>query len=173
MTSLASLQTSLDILRTHKPPFMPRTGFVWPIMEPEATGPGSDQQTEKRKDTEEETTTTSASNSKKHQNHLLLFNAMMTTAAHASTTFINNTRPAVDQPPAMETVPQETTIERARSTSVTATPAPPLRRSTTPRVPGTTQLPEIGKGLPGAPGMPPKKRKKRERPRWFWVSKCI
>ena len=131
-------------------------------MEPEATGSGPDQQTEKRKGTDEETSTTSASNSKKQQNHLLLFNAMRTTAAHASTTFTNNTRPAVDQPPTAETVPPETVVERARSVSVTATPAPPTRRSSTPRVVGTTQSPELGKGQPGAPGVPQKKKKKRE-----------
>lgn len=163
MTSLSSLQTSLDILRTHKPPFMPRTGFVWPIMEPEATGSGPDQQTEKRKDTDEGASTTTASNSRKQQNHLLLFNAMRTTAAHASTTFTNSTRP-VDQPPATETVPPETTVERARSVSVVATPAPPTRRSSTPRVTGTIQPPEMGKVQSGAPGLPPKKRKKRG---WF------
>ena len=159
MTSLSSLQTSLDILRTHKPPFMPRTGFVWPIMEPEATESGPDQQTEKRKDTDEGTSTTSAPNNRKQQNHLLLFNAMRTTAAHASTTFTNNTRPVVDQPPTTETVPPETTVERARSVSVTATPVPPTRRSSTPRVTGTTQSPELGKGQPG---VPQKKKKRRE-----------
>lgn len=141
---------------------MPRTGFVWPIMEPEATGSGPDQQTEKRKGTDEETSTTSASNSRKQQNHLLLFNAMRTTAAHASTTFTNNTRPVVDQPLTTETAPPEATVERARSVSVTTTPAPPLRRSPTPRVTGTTQSPELSKGQPGAPGVPPKKKKKRE-----------
>jgi len=52
---------------------------------------------------------------------------------------------------------------------VAATPAPPLRRSTTPRVAGTTQPPEIGKGHPGAPGIPPKKRKKRECFLVVWV----
>ena len=159
LTSLSSLQTSLDILRTHKPPFMPRTGFVWPIMEPEATGSGSDQQTDKRKGTDEEANTTSASNSRKQQNHLLLFNAMMTTAAHASTTFTNNTRPAAEQPPATETAPPETNVERARSLSVAATPAPQSRRSSTPRVTGTSQSPDLGKGQPG---VPPKKKKKRE-----------
>ena len=163
LTSLSSLQTSLDILRTQKPPFMPRTGFVWPIMEPESAGTGPDQQTEKRKGTDEETSTTSASNSKKQQNHLLLFNAMRTTAAHASTTFTNNTRPVVDQPPATETAPPEPNpVERARSLSVAATPAPQPRRSSTPRVTGTLQSPELGKGQPGAPGVPPKKKKRRE-----------
>lgn len=163
MTSLSSLQSSLDILRTHKPPFMPRTGFVWPIMEPEATGSGPDQQTEKRKGTDEEASTTSALNNRKQQNHLLLFNAMMTTAAHASTTFTNNTRPVVDKPPTTEVVPPETTVERARSVSVTATPAPPTRRSSTPRVTGATQSPELGKGQPGAPGVPQQRKKKKRR----------
>jgi len=134
-------------------------------MEPEATGSGSDQQTEKLKNTDEGTGTTSASNSRKQQNHLLLFNAMRTTAAHASTTFTNNTRPAVDQAPATETAPPETAVERARSASVAATPAPPLRRSSTPRVTGTTQPPEIGKSQPG---VPLKKKKKRERSKMFF-----
>lgn len=160
LTSLSSLQTSLDILRAHKPPFMPRTGFVWPIMEPEATAPGSDQQTGKRKDTDE-TSTASTSSSRKQQNHFLLFNAMRTTAAHSSATFMDNTRPAIDQPPPAETAPPETVVERARSLSVAATPAPPLRRSSTPRVTGTSQPPELSKGQPSAPGVPPKRKKKR------------
>jgi len=161
LTSLSSLQTSLDILRTHKPPFMSRTGFVWPIMEPEATGPGSDQQTEKRKGTDEETSATPTSNSRKQQNHLLLFNAMRTTAAHASTTFTNNTRQMVDQPPTTETVPSEPTVERARSVSVVATPVPSQRRSSTPRVTATSQSPELGKGQPGGPGVQQKRKKRR------------
>lgn len=160
LTSLSSLQTSLDILRTHKPPFMPRTGFVWPIMEPEATGSGPDQQTEKPKVTDE-TSTASTSSSRKQQNHLLLFNAMRTTAAHSSATFMNGTRPAVDQPPVTETAPPETVVERARSLSVAATPAPPPRRSSTPGVTGASQPPGIGKGQPGAPGIPPRRKKKR------------
>jgi len=161
LTSLSSLQTSLDILRTHKPPFLPRTGFVWPIMEPETTGSGPDQPTEKPKGTDEEASTTSPSNSRKQQNHLLLFNAMRTTAAHASTTFTNNTRTVVDQPLTAETAPPEATVERARSVSVAATPAPPLRRSPTPRVTGTIQSPELGKSQSSGPGVPPKKKKKR------------
>ena len=44
---------------------------------------------------------------------------------------------------------------------MTTTPAPPTRRSSTPRVTGTTQSPDLGKGQPGAPGVPPKKKKKR------------
>jgi mediator of RNA polymerase II transcription subunit 6 len=138
---------------------MPRTGFVWPVMEPEVTAPGLDQQTEKQKDTDE-TNPTSGSSSRKQQNHFLLFNAMRTTAAHSSTTFMNNTRPVVDQPPATETAPPETIpVERARSLSVAATPAPPLRRSSTPRVTGTSQAPEISKPQSG---VPPKRKKKRE-----------
>jgi mediator of RNA polymerase II transcription subunit 6 len=140
---------------------MPRTGFVWPIMEPEATGPGSDQQSEKRKGADE-TGTASSSSSRKQQNHFLLFNAMRTTAAHSSATFVNNTRPVADPPPATETAPLETVVERARSVSVAPTPAPPLRRSSTPRVTGSSQSLELGKGLPGAPGVPPKRKKKRE-----------
>jgi len=160
LTSLSSLQTSLDILRTHKPPFMPRTGFVWPIMEAETTAPGSDQQTEKRKGTDE-ADTESTSSSRKQQNHFLLFNAMKTTAVHSGTTFINSTRPPVDPPPATETAPPEAIAERARSLSVAATPAPPPRRSSTPRVTGTSQLPELGKGQSCTDGATPKRKKKR------------
>lgn len=140
---------------------MPRTGFVWPIMEPEVTVPESDQQTEKRKGTDE-TSTTPTSSTRKQQNHFLLFNAMRTTAAHSSATFVNDTRPAVDQPPAVETAPPETKVGRSRSVSVAATPAPALRRSTTPRVAGTSQQSDLGKGQPGAPAVPQKRRKKRE-----------
>ena len=128
-------------------------------MESEATGSGPDQQSEKRKGTDEEESTTAAPNSRKQQNHSLLFNAMRTTAVHASTTFTTNTRPVVDQTPTTEGVPPETTVERARSASMAATPAPPTRRSSTPRV---IQSPDPAKGLPGAPGVPQKKKKKRE-----------
>ena len=143
---------------------MPRTGFVWPIMEPETTGSGPDQPAEKPKSTDSEADTTSASNSRKQQNHLLLFNAMRTTAAHASTTFTNNTRPVVDQLLTTEIVaaPPEATVERARSVSVVPAPVPTLRRSPTPRTTGTAQSPELGKNQPGASGIPPRKKKKRE-----------
>lgn len=128
-------------------------------MEPEASGSGSDKQIEKQKDAETDTAPTSSG--RKQQNHFLLFNAMRTTAAHSSATFVNNTRPVVDQPPPAETAPPETIVERARSLSVAATPAPPLRRSSTPRVTGTSQLHELGKGHPGVPSVPQKRKKKR------------
>ena len=74
-------------------------------------------------------------------------------------TAIPNPREVVDQTSTMEGVPPETTVERARSASMAATPAPPTRRSSTPRV---IQSPDPGKGPPGAPGVPQKKKKKRE-----------
>jgi mediator of RNA polymerase II transcription subunit 6 len=102
--SLFSLQTSLDILRKHRPDYTPRTGFVWPIVgdpNPAAAGGGAtaaDASKKKNQETEETTTTSSdseqqpnsASGSKrpgegssKRMNMMLLMNAMHTTAMNS------------------------------------------------------------------------------------------
>ncbi|KZP32233.1 MED6-domain-containing protein [Athelia psychrophila] len=97
LTSLYSLQSSLDILRTHRPDYTPRTGFVWPIMDPQLA-----EDTSKKRVADEELPSTSEPaagsvpkpkvastlhNSKKQQNNLLLLHAMKTTAMHSNTTF--------------------------------------------------------------------------------------
>ena len=44
LTSLHALQSSLDVLRTHRPDFTPRTGFIWPIVD----APSADSLAKKR-----------------------------------------------------------------------------------------------------------------------------
>jgi len=102
LTSLYSLESSLDILRRYKPDYTPRTGFAWPIAETtqEKTGDTNKKQTEDStavaaaslpdadpelvKKLEKEQSLT---HPKKQQNTMLLLNAMRTTAAHSFRTF--------------------------------------------------------------------------------------
>jgi len=105
LTSLYSLESSLDILRKYKPDYTPRTGFAWPITETttqektsdankkqteDSTGAGAaaaslpDADPELIKKLEKERSSTPQ---KKQQNTTLLFNAMRTTAAHSFRTF--------------------------------------------------------------------------------------
>lgn len=107
LTSLYSMQTSLDILRKYRPDYTPRTGFAWPVMMPEETSkkrrvdeavtPAGSQpvqssepqpqagSTQTTLDKEKAAVAASASN--KQQNMSLLLNAMRTTAAHSHKTF--------------------------------------------------------------------------------------
>ncbi|OBZ79849.1 Mediator of RNA polymerase II transcription subunit 6 [Grifola frondosa] len=93
LTTLHSLQKSLDILRSHRPAYTPRTGFVWPIVEPAETSKkrGRDEDAGDAEDVEDlsgaRKLPASPSDTKKHQNSMLLFNAMRTTAVHASASF--------------------------------------------------------------------------------------
>ncbi|TCD70665.1 Mediator of RNA polymerase II transcription subunit 6 [Steccherinum ochraceum] len=176
LTSLHSLQTSLDTLRTRRPVYTPRTGFVWPISDPSLPEDGK-----KRDEEAEDSTTvstepvansedteivpsesdaapkrksTTGGDGKKRQNNMLLFNAMRTTALHSNQSF---TLPAsaAEKSAAEETPVVEGTV---RSSPTPSAPAPP--RAATPKsassapTPQETQPP---KGLPGAG----KKKKKR------------
>ena len=125
MTTLHSLQTSLDILRETRPDFTPRTGFVWPITDAPSGDSltkkssteevashdvragelsGSDQITTKKQDPQ--------ANARKQQNIIPLLNAMRTTGAHSAASFV--THPS-------EGVPAETSQELSQSSG---TPAP-------------------------------------------------
>ncbi|EEB92403.1 hypothetical protein MPER_09092 [Moniliophthora perniciosa FA553] len=46
LTSIYSIQTSLEALRTHRPDYTPRTGFVWPIIDPSLADDGNKKQNE-------------------------------------------------------------------------------------------------------------------------------
>lgn len=158
LTSLQSLQTSLDTLRQYRPAYTPRTGFVWPIKE--ATT--STETTKKRGlDTEagsEEPTQTSLTDTpvkpapaqesvKKRQNTMLLLNAMRTTAVHANKAFTLPT--AVS-----ETRVAETPVSATGRSS--ATPAP-SQRGGTPK-PSASADNASAKGSTGGG----KKKRKRE-----------
>ncbi|KAI0670187.1 MED6 mediator sub complex component-domain-containing protein [Trametes maxima] len=162
LTSLHSLQKSLDTLRTHRPAYTPRTGFVWPIAEPPATDAAASKKRaaaegepaaaaeEPRDLPGERSLAASASDSKRQQNTMLLFNAMRTTAVHAHESF---------QLPAAaseEAVPETPATATAGRSSVTPAPVP---RGATPKGPSNAPTPQEppAKGPPGGG----KKKKKR------------
>jgi len=160
LTSLYSLQSSLDILRTHRPDYTPRTGFVWPIADPSAPD-----ETTKKRTPEEETIIADEGTSsiaplkrkalnspeapKRQQNNMLLLNAMRATAAHskmslASSTFAANA----------ETAPSETPGAQIPSSS---TPGP-SSQATTPKVAQNAPTPQEPVKAPAGGG---KKKRKR------------
>lgn len=157
LTSLHSLQSSLDILRSHKPGYTPRTGFAWPIVEsptPEDsnknilsddTGGTQDSAGPSNK----QKIIPTAGNVRKRQNNSLLLNAMRTTAIHANQSF--------SPPVALEDIPAETPAESVLRSS--ATPAPTTQRGASPKTaisaPPLQEAPV--KGPPGGG----KKKKKR------------
>ncbi|THH09885.1 hypothetical protein EW145_g1721 [Phellinidium pouzarii] len=107
LTSLNSLQSSLDVLRTHRPDFTPRTGFVWPIVDASTVESISKKRTvedhlDAGNDTPESLLAEASSNlkqqqksvppapgasAKKQQNLIPLLLAMRTTAAHSNASF--------------------------------------------------------------------------------------
>jgi len=105
LTSLYSLESSLDILRKYKPDYTPRTGFAWPITEAAeraGEGGGNKKQQTTATVTDDATSTLpdadpelikklekerALTHPKRQQNTTLLFNAMRTTAAHSFQTF--------------------------------------------------------------------------------------
>ncbi|EJD04339.1 MED6-domain-containing protein [Fomitiporia mediterranea MF3/22] len=108
LTSLHAVQSSLDVLRTNRPDFTPRTGFIWPIVD----APATDSVTKKRGTEDTRETANESSDSfraatnqedlkqqksgvvtsggthvKKLENIIPLLNAMRTTAAHTTASF--------------------------------------------------------------------------------------
>ncbi|KAK7064532.1 MED6-domain-containing protein [Favolaschia claudopus] len=160
LTSVSSLQASLDILRNRRPDYIPRTGFVWPIVDPAVQSDDL-----KKKVSGEEsaaTTTTNESRSVSEapeiskpkipprlQNSLLLTNAMRATALHLQSKTVLPTSLAE---PNVETIP-ETPLSQGVRNSATPAPAPAAK---TPVVRQVSQEPP-SRALPGAG----KKKRKR------------
>jgi len=153
LTSLHSLQSSLDVLRSHRPDFAPRTGFIWPIVEAPTTDTLA-----KKQPTEEDAgdvdpgseslqkkSVATTSTAKKQQNILPLVNAMRTTAAHSTASFVQRSS---------ESVPPDVQRDISRSS---ATPAP-NREETPTKVGARTPAPQepVRPPLPGG-----KKKRKR------------
>ncbi|TBU34961.1 MED6-domain-containing protein [Dichomitus squalens] len=161
LTSLHSLQKSLDILRAHRPAYTPRTGFAWPIVEPSSgdaaakkrnmdveNAPETTQETEALSDAR--STPAAANDTKRQQNNMLLFNAMRTTAVHARESF---------QLPAVlseETVPETPATATVGRSSVTPAPAPVGIATRAPSIAPTPQEPTKG---PSGGGKKKKKSK--------------
>ncbi|KAJ7462742.1 MED6-domain-containing protein [Mycena galericulata] len=158
LTSLCSLQSSLDILRSRRPDYIPRTGFVWPIVD-SATQPDD---LRKKPTGEEGTTGTQGSESRsvseapeskpkvpqRQQNSLLLMNAMRATALHSKTAFSASVSEAT-----VETVPESPAVQGTRNS---ATPAPAPAVAKNPVAPPAAQEP-VSRAPPGAG----KKKRKR------------
>lgn len=124
---------SLDILRSHRPSYTPRTGFVWPIVE--STDPlkraeenhdersatqGAESQSQDRELSPSQSKRAKASSNPRQQNVMLLVNAIRTTALHATESF---TLPTA--------VPSETTSVAPESQTPGSCPGPtPGPRST-------------------------------------------
>ncbi|KAF8807261.1 MED6-domain-containing protein [Phlegmacium glaucopus] len=153
LTSLSALQSSLDILRKHRPDYTPRTGFVWPIADPSIGDATKKRIPEGEFSLTESGTTSDVPHDnrkeapKRQQNNWLLMNAMRTTAAHSkmspsSSSFV------------------QTTDNLAAETSATTT----MRSSPTP-APTSQEPPKLPSILSQEPNKGPigggKKKRKR------------
>ncbi|KAG5654044.1 hypothetical protein H0H81_008060 [Sphagnurus paluster] len=158
LTSLHSLQTSLDILRSHRPDYTPRTGFVWPITDPmlpaEITKKRSADAEDSVVDSDDTRKPASASEPpKRQQNNLLLLNAMRATAAHSKMSLASSTFAAAAA--AAENAPAETPVTYARSS---ATPGPSASQAATPKTVQSAPTPQEPTRGPAGAG---KKKRKR------------
>ncbi|KAJ6574748.1 MED6-domain-containing protein [Mycena capillaripes] len=150
LTSICSLQSSLDILRSRRPDYIPRTGFVWPIVDS-----ADDLKKKATVGGDEGTATGTESRSasevpeskpkvpQRHQNNVLLTNAMHATAMHLqSKTVLSASAPETN----VESVPETPSAQGVRNS---ATPAPaPAAKSPTAQVsqePASRALPGAGK----------------------------
>lgn len=161
LTSLYSLESSLDILRKYKPDYTPRTGFAWPIAETtqEKTGDANKKQTEDTAvaslpDTDPELLKKiekeqSLMHPKKQQNTALLLNAMRTTAAHSFQTF--HEREVAAAPSEAEVAPE------GQRSSTTPAPAPITSQSAGSQSSGPSVSQDSAKSIVGTA----KKKKKR------------
>ncbi|EKM83469.1 hypothetical protein AGABI1DRAFT_66107 [Agaricus bisporus var. burnettii JB137-S8] len=157
LATVQSLQASLNILRKYRPDYTPRTGFVWPIADPNLpddiskTRKQDSEATAPEQDSLAPDTNKNSQNAKKEQNTALLFNAMRTTAAHSRLSY------------------SPVTAEAADTGAATATPALTQQRSSVTPAPGSqetlakgsaatvNQIQEPPKGPPGGG----KKKRKR------------
>ncbi|KAF5375052.1 hypothetical protein D9758_000056 [Tetrapyrgos nigripes] len=156
LASLHSIQSSLDILRSHRPDYTPRTGFVWPIVEPSISDDSNKRQdgitslTTQDVTAEPSAKAQASSTPKRHQNNMLLMNAMRATAAHSkvalSTSALARTA---------ESVPPEITAASSTARN-SVTPAPTASRVSTPKIP----VQEPAAATKSAPGGGKKKRKR-------------
>ncbi|KAI1785479.1 MED6-domain-containing protein [Ganoderma leucocontextum] len=152
---------SLDILRAHRPAYKPRTGFVWPVVEP-SSGDTAAKKRSQDVETATETGTQEAEalDSKRRQNNMLLFNAMRTTAVHARESF------QLPAAPSEDTVPETPATATAGRSSVTPAPAPGGTATRAPSIAPPPQEP-----AKGPPGGGKKKKKSKPRSTWFRQSK--
>jgi mediator of RNA polymerase II transcription subunit 6 len=168
LTSLYSLQSSLDILRAHRPDFTPRTGFVWPIVDTSV-----DNHANKKRGTSEEPSSSTddqpassdpsakrkAPNTltapKRPQNNPLLLNAMRTTAAHSNLAFASSAFLPRENAPS-ETVAATKTAVRSSDVPAPAAPVQDAEKQE------TVSAPVLREPPPKGPAGAGKKKRKRE-----------
>ncbi|KAG6820763.1 hypothetical protein H0H93_012027 [Arthromyces matolae] len=186
LTALHSLQTSLDVLRSHRPDYTPRTGFVWPVADPsivaneEIKKRGHDQdETESVMDEERTSPSTSLkqklpANSiqggggneppKRQQNNMLLLNAMRTTAAHSQNSVASSSFAAVSIVDASASTQLGAGSQVDTPGGASGTPGPPpgsSSRDETPKVAmQATNAPTPQEPTKAPPGAGKKKRKR-------------
>lgn len=75
-----AIQSSLETLRSHRPDYTPRTGYVWPIIDSSI----SDEAAKKKSEEEaaQNDILSKPGSKKKQKNNILLMNAMRTTGNH-------------------------------------------------------------------------------------------
>lgn len=165
LTSLNSLQSSLDTLRKYRPNYTPRTGFIWPIVDTstsDATNkkPAGEEMLSSSGDGDstasqlDKQRPAGSSAPRKQQAHALMFNAMSTTALHSTLTFTSQRNMASDSD---SNAPESVAAGTSQRNSVT--PAPVARGTTpmAPSIPSTSQDSTVIKGPAGGG----KKKKKR------------
>lgn len=147
------MQSSLDLLRRHRPDYTPRSGFVWPIIDssPPDTPP-------KRPNLDDMPIDDLAIDPpekqklhapKKQQNNSLMIHAMRTTAMHSNIT--SSRSQLLDQ----------ITPSAFAATSTHPAPTPtPSQRAPTPKAPSSAPSPQDPPPVKGPAGAGKKKKKR-------------
>ncbi|TFK23092.1 MED6-domain-containing protein [Coprinopsis marcescibilis] len=154
LTTVSTLQSSLDILRKNRPDYTPRTGFVWPIVgdpanDPKKKGPEVSADAAALADDDATEPSSSQANKRaqetaKRENTILLFNALTTTARHSK----------VVEPTAAVLPSDASTADSPATTSQ-------LHSSATP-APGSQEVAIKGVN-PATAGQDPLKKKRKKR----------
>jgi mediator of RNA polymerase II transcription subunit 6 len=165
LTSLYSLQSTLDILREHRPDYTPRTGFVWPITDPLASEdpnkkrgaedelPNPDDQRDITAHQGKGKASALLGAPKKQQNTMLLLNAMRTTAIHSNMSFTSAFSSGAEN-----ALPETPSAQALRSST---TPVPGGSQGATPKGPISAPTPQEAHPV-RAPAGAGKKKKKRK-----------
>ncbi|CAK5265258.1 unnamed protein product [Mycena citricolor] len=157
LTSLSALQSSLDTLRARRPDYLPRTGFIWPIVDTASqikkkAAAALDEGADETMGTEPPPADEMPAEDKpkvaanKLQNNMLLLNAMRATALHSKTAFSAHITEAIAEPPvgseAAGAHSQASTapVANAKTPAAASTPTPGG-----PQDPPTRSLPGAGK----------------------------
>ncbi|KAH0838531.1 MED6-domain-containing protein [Lanmaoa asiatica] len=156
LTSLNALQSSLDLLRTYRPDYTPRSGFVWPIIDSLSPDTPPKKPALDVLHTDDPPVDAPEKHKlhghKKYQNSSLMMYAMRTTAMHSNIT------PSRHQPLDHNGMPSASASATASAQSA-LTPAP-SHRAPTPTPPSTAPGPQDIAPVKGPVGAGKKKKKR-------------